>query len=136
MKRGGGATFVAAVLVAVALAAARPTAAIAAATDYVFEAQAAQMPASNNAIISVRLVHKASGKPVLDAVIFQSRLDMSPDAMAEMTAPVEALPAAEPGVYRFKADLGMAGRWALKLAAKVPGEHETVRGEVIVVATP
>jgi hypothetical protein len=29
----------------------------------------------------------------------------------------------------------MGGRWALKLAAKVPGEQETVRGEVVVAAS-
>jgi hypothetical protein len=36
---------------------------------------------------------------------------------------LEALPATEPGVYRFKAELSMAGSWALKLQAKVPGEE-------------
>jgi hypothetical protein len=35
----------------------------------------------------------------------------------------------EPGVYSFKTDLVMAGRWRLSLAAKVQGEHETVKGE-------
>ncbi len=60
------------------------------------------------------------------AVIFQTRLDMSPDAMAEMTGAIKPMAASEPGVYRFKADFTMAGRWALTLAAKVQGEPETV----------
>ena len=37
-----------------------------------------------DAIISVRLVHKPDGKPVPDAVIFATRLDMAPDGMQEM----------------------------------------------------
>ncbi len=41
------------------------------------------------------------------------------------------MPATEPGVYKFKADLSMAGGWALKLMAKVPAESETVEGTVI-----
>jgi hypothetical protein len=48
--------------------------------------------------------------------------------MDEMTSKVTNLPATEPGVYKFKADLTMAGGWALKLMAKVPGESETVEG--------
>ena len=48
-----------------------------------------------------------------------------------MTAPVEPMPSTEPGVYRFKADLTMAGQWALKLMAKVQGEKETVQGTVV-----
>jgi len=109
--------------------------AVAAAEDYAFEAATAKVQASRDAIVSVRLIHKATGKPVADAVIFQTRLDMSPDNMGDMTAKITPLPSSEPGLYRFKADLSsMAGRWALKLAAKIPGEQETVRGEVIVAA--
>ena len=108
--------------------------ALAAPQDYVFEA-VQSVQESANAIISVRLVNKVSRKPVTDAVILQTRLDMSPDNMADMTTKVTPLAPGEPGVYRFEADLSMGGRWALKLAAKVPGEQETVRGEVIVTAT-
>jgi YtkA-like len=79
----------------------------------------------------VRLVHKPSGKPVTGAVLFRTRLDMSPDSMGEMTAKHVAMPTSEPGVYRFKADLTMAGGWAFKVMAKVPGESETVQGTVV-----
>jgi hypothetical protein len=51
--------------------------------------------------------------------------------MGQMTAKHAAMPGAEPGVYRFKADFTMAGKWALKLPAKVPGENETVDGTVV-----
>jgi hypothetical protein len=109
--------------------------ALAAPQDYVFEAVQSKVQPSKDAIISVRLIHKPSGKPVTDAVILQTQLDMSPDNMAEMTTKVTPLAPVEPGVYRFQADLSVGGRWALKLAAKVPGEQETVRGEVVVTAT-
>ena len=44
------------------------------------------------------------------------------------------MPASEPGVYAFKTDLPMAGRYLLSLAAKVQGEPETVVGKVILKA--
>ena len=43
-------------------------------------------------VVSVRLKHKSSGKPVADAVIIQTRIDMSPDAMGEMASPITAVP--------------------------------------------
>jgi YtkA-like len=108
---------------------------LAASQDYIFEIVQPKIQESNSAIISVRLMSKVSGKPVTDAVIFQTRLDMSPDNMGDMATKVTPLASSEPGVHRFRADLSMTGRWALKLAAKVPGEQETVRGEVVVTAT-
>ena len=84
--------------------------------------------------IAVRLVHKPDGKPVPDAVIFATRLDMSPDGMEDMATPLTAVLGGEPGVYRFKARLSMAGGWALSLGAKVQGEPETVQGKLILKA--
>ncbi len=66
-----------------------------------------------------------------DAVIFETRLDMAPDGMEAMTSKVDALPTEEPGVYRFKLNLSMAGGWRFKMAAKIQGEEETAQGEVI-----
>ena len=107
------------------------TGAYAGKNDYVFEPVAVEVRNGNNSELAVRLVHKPSGKPVEGAVIFRSRLDMSPDSMGEMTAKHTAQPAKEPGIYRFRADLTMAGGWALKLMAKVPGESETIEGTVV-----
>ncbi|MBN9247794.1 MAG: FixH family protein, partial [Hyphomicrobium sp.] len=64
------------------------------------------------------------------------RIDMGPEAMGEMTAPLEAEPSKEPGVYRFKTNLTMEGRWALSLGAKVQGESGTVESKLIVTAAP
>ena len=101
------------------------------AKDYEFQAVSAKVKNGAASDIAVRLVDKRTGKPVEGAVIFRTRLDMSPDTMDEMTAKHAAAPSSEPGVYRFKADFTMAGRWALKLQAKVPGETETVEGTIV-----
>jgi hypothetical protein len=89
-----------------------------------------------DAIISVRLVHTPDGKPVPDAVIFASRLDMSPDGMQEMATRITAVPSTEPGVYRFKAAVSMQGRWQLSLGAKVQGEAGTLESKLVVTAQP
>ena len=87
-------------------------------------------------VVSVRLVHLPDKKSVPKAVIFESKADMGPDGMATMGAPVKAMPESEPGVYPFEIMPGMAGNWALSLAAKVQGETDTVRGSVTVNLAP
>lgn len=101
------------------------------ANDYAFEPVKAEVKNGAGSELAVRLVHKPTGKLVKDAVVFRTRLDMSPENMEAMTAKHEALPSTEPGVYRFKADLTMEGGWAFKLMAKVQGEQETVTGTVV-----
>jgi len=105
--------------------------ALAGANDYEFQPVAVDVKNGAGSELAVKLVHKPSGKPITGAVIFRTRLDMSPDSMDEMTAKHAAIPGSEPGVYRFKADLTMAGGWALKLQAKVPGESETIEATVV-----
>ena len=68
-------------------------------------------------------------------MIFAKRIDMGPDGMETTAAPIEAVSSTEPGIYRFKTDLSMAGRWALSLGAKVQGETGTVENKLIVKAT-
>jgi YtkA-like len=99
--------------------------------DYEFQPVSVVVKNGKGSDVAVRLVDKRTGKPVEGAVIFRTRLDMSPDTMDEMTAKHAAAPSKDPGVYRFKADFTMAGRWALKLQAKVPGEPDTVVGTVV-----
>lgn len=89
-----------------------------------------------DAVISVRLVHKPDGKTVPDAVIFATRLDMAPDCMQEMATKIAPMPSTEPGVYKFKATLTMAGGWQLSLGAKVQGETGTVENKLVLKATP
>ena len=104
--------------------------AFAGANDYVFEPVKAEVKKGDDVVVSVRLKHKATGKPVTDAVIVRTRIDMSPDAMGEMASPLTPVPSNEPGVYSFKTDLSMQGRWLLSIAAKVLGEAETVVGKI------
>ena len=109
-------------------------AALADVKDYAFESVAAEFKKGDDVVVAVRLLHKPTGKPVADAVIVRTRVDMAPDGMADMVSPVAPMPASEPGVYAFKTDLPMAGRYLLSVAAKVQGEPETVVGKVILKA--
>ena len=104
--------------------------------DYEFRLVESDVTQGDGAIVAVQLVDTRSGKAVPDAVIFATRLDMAPEGMATMTAPVEALPSTEPGVYRFRTNLMMAGGWQLSLAAKVQGEVDTLQNQLILRALP
>lgn len=88
------------------------------------------------AIVSVRLARKPVGEAVPDAVIFATRLDMAPEGMETMETMVEPAPSLEPGVYKFKVDLTMEGKWRLSLAAKVQGETGTLASRLILKALP
>ena len=101
--------------------------------DYEFQLVDAA-PKTGEAILSVRLVNKRTGKTVPDAVIIATRIDMAPDGMGSMTSSIEAMPSIEPGIYRFKADLMMAGGWRLSLGAKVQGETGTVESKLVLKA--
>jgi hypothetical protein len=111
------------------------SASMADAGDYAFEPVNPELKKGEDVTLAVRLTNKQTGKPVADAVIFKTRVDMAPDGMAEMVSEVAPLPSKEPGVYAFRTDLPMAGRYQVTLSAKVHGEAETVTGKVIVTAT-
>ncbi|SFU35133.1 YtkA-like [Methylobacterium sp. 174MFSha1.1] len=120
----------AALLAAVLSASAMTVPALADVKDYRFEL-VQQEAKVGEAVVAVRLVDKRSGKAVPDAVIFAKRLDMAPDSMEEMVTKLEQVPSTEPGVYRFKAKLSMAGGWRLSLGAKVQGETGTVEDKLV-----
>jgi len=103
---------------------------LAAPNDYRFELVQAQPAGPGKTMITVRLVHVPDTKPVAGAVLLESKTDMGPGGMAEMTGKVSPLPSDQPGIYRFEIETGMAGKWALNLGAKVQGEAGTVRGAV------
>lgn len=104
--------------------------------DYEFRLVQTDVKQGDGAVVAVRLVDKRSGAAVPDAVIFATRIDMAPDGMPTMTAPIEALPPTEPGVYRFKTNLMMAGGWRLSLAAKLQGETGTLENKLVLRAVP
>ncbi len=111
-----------------------PLAAFAGAADYAFDPVNAEIKKGDDVVVALRLTHKSSGRPVADAVIVRTRVDMGPDGMADMVSPVALVPSEQPGVYALKTDLPMAGRYLVSIAVKVQGEPETVVGKVIVKA--
>jgi hypothetical protein len=119
----GAALFVASTLVGVY--------GLAAPNDYRFELVQAQPAGPGKTAVTVRLLHVADNKPVAGAVPFESKTDMGPGGMAEMTGKVSPLPSDQSGIYRFQIETGMAGKWALNLGAKVQGEPGTVRGNLV-----
>ena len=102
--------------------------------NYEFKLVEPTLKAGPDKTITVKLVEKTTGKAIPDAVIFATRLDMAPDGMQEMATKVTPMPGTEPGTYRFKASLGMAGRWQLSLGAKVQGETGTVENKLVIQA--
>ncbi|AOO81585.1 FixH family protein [Bosea vaviloviae] len=104
--------------------------------DYAFRLTQDELKQGNGVIVTVQLIDRRSGKPVPDAVIFSKRLDMEPDGMAMMATPLEALPMSEPGSYRFKTNLTMAGGWRLSLGAKIQGETGTLENKLTLKAVP
>src|SRR5712692_8908038 len=104
--------------------------------DYEFQLVDQTVQAGPDKTIAVRLMNRKTGKPVPDAVIFATRLDMAPDGMQEMATKIMPMPGGEPGTYKFKATFGMAGRWQLSLGAKVQGETGTVENKLVLKATP
>lgn len=89
-------------------------------------------------IVAVRLMHE--GKPVTGAVIIQSRADMSPMGMKDMTAPIKSMGEKPPGTYVFEIANGPVWKkpddWALSFGAKVQGVAQTVSGSVTVKLVP
>lgn len=124
---------VAAALIGMAVFGTAP-AALAEVKDYEFQLVDQTVKTGADKIVTVRLLNKKTGKPVPDAVIFATRLDMAPDGMQEMVTKVASVPGGEPGTYKFKANFSMEGRWQLSLGAKVQGETGTVESKLVVTA--
>ncbi len=107
----------------------------AASGDYRFELAGEPEKTGAGTLVKVRLVYVADGKPVPGAEIVETRLDMGPDGMAAMTAPVKTLASTEPGVFQFEVRPTMAGNWGLTLSAKAHGESEPITGTVTIPVT-
>ena len=110
------------------------TACNAATGNHAFELVTPQVSEGPSAEFSVRLIDKSTGKAITDATIESATLDMGPDGMAGMVEPAEALPSPEPGIFKFKANLSMAGNWAVHLKGKLK-DGTAVSGDLILIAT-
>ena len=102
--------------------------------DYEFRLVEPTVAVGKDKVVTVQLVNRTTGKPVPDAVIFATRLDMAPEGMAEMVTKITREPGGEAGSYRFKAAFGMEGRWLLSIGAKVQGETGSVEGKLVITA--
>lgn len=100
---------------------------------YRFSVQPTRVKAGTPSTFTVQVL-SPDKVPIPDARIADTRLDMSPDGMAEMTAPIKPTGSGSPGGQVFATTLSMVGRWAVTLEAKVPGEAEPVRGQVVLEA--
>lgn len=109
-----------------------PLASWAAPEDYRFELTGQPEKSGAGTLVKVRLVYVADGKPVTGLEIVEARLDMGPDGMAAMTAPVKLLRSSEPDVYVFEAQATMAGNWALTVSAKIQSEPEPITGTIAI----
>lgn len=103
---------------------------IAAPSDYRFEPVEVQASGPGTTMVVVRLMHIQDKKPVEAAVILESKTDMGPSGMGEMSGKVTSTPSDQPGLYRFLTETGMAGKWELILTAKVQGEAGPVTGKI------
>ena len=99
-----------------------------------FEAVKAEVPVGKNVRIELRLVGVDPAPAVSDIVIEASRIDMGPDGMATMTAPLKQVMGTSPGVLAWQTELVMAGRWAFSIKARVKGHSEPVTSTVIFTA--
>jgi YtkA-like len=120
----------------IALASMTPAPSWAAIQDYEFQLVQGDIKKADSAEIAVRLTDRRTGAPVPNAVIFAQRIDMAPDGMEGMTSTIAPLPSTEPGLYRFKINLPMAGGWRLSLGAKVQGETGTLETKLPFKAVP
>lgn len=101
--------------------------------SYRWEAVTAEVAAAPGQQFSIRLI--GPGGAALDGVeIIDARLDMAPEGMAAMDTPLTPETSREAGTFTYRADFTMAGRWALHVKAKLPGNSEEVPGEIILVA--
>ncbi len=137
-------TMLKAAAAALAIAAVPPASAAgvpvkAATPSYRFELAGPAQPAGpKQHAISARIIRSSDKIPVAGAVITSVRLDMGPENMASMTAPVKQLPNSAPGVYSFTFDDSAVwserAKWALTITAKVQGEPQPITGSIIIQA--
>lgn len=98
--------------------------------DYRFDLVTAQPAGPGKTTLVIGLVHASDKRPVEGASIVEATTDMGPSGMAAMAGGLTPLPSDQPGLYRFLAETGTAGKWQVVLGVKVPGEAEIVHGSV------
>ena len=98
-----------------------------------FEPVKAEVPVGKTRV-EVKLTGISPPPQVADITVEASRIDMGPDGMAMMAAPLKPAPASAPGVLAFDTDLSMAGRWAFTITARVKGQSAPVKSTIVFTA--
>jgi Cu(I)/Ag(I) efflux system membrane fusion protein len=98
-----------------------------------WEAVQSEIPTGKSVRVEVRL--GGTNVPPSGITVTSSRIDMGPEGMPTMSAPLRQVEAKTPGVLAFETDLPMMGRWALNITAKIEGQPEPVTGTVVFTAT-
>ena len=105
-----------------------------AADDPSWQAVNPQVPVGKNVRIELKLTGIIPPPAASDIKVTATRIDMGPDGMAAMVAPLKALPSPAPAVLAFETELVMAGRWAFTITANVKGVGQPVTGTVVFTA--
>ncbi len=98
-----------------------------------FEPVKAEVPVGKTRV-EVKLTGISPPPQAADITVEASRIDMGPDGMAMMAAPLKPAPASAPGVLAFDTDLSMAGRWAFTITARVKGQSAPVKSTIVFTA--
>lgn len=108
-----------------------PTASLAAPTDYRFEAVTNTVERGVGVPLRVRALYAATGQPVAGLDVRDAFVDRSPDGQVGGSHPAFFTPGLDYGIYSFRADLPVDGRWALIFTARAPGEPQPVTASVV-----
>jgi len=99
-----------------------------------FEAVTAEVPVGADVRVELKLVGVTPVPAAADITVEASRIDMGPDGMATMAAPLKPVSSGKPGVLAYQTNLVMAGRWAFTIRAKVKGHDQPIQSNVIFTA--
>lgn len=108
-----------------------PTASAAAPTDYRFEAVENTVQRGVGVPLRVRALYAATGLPAPGLEVRGAFVDRSPDGQVGGSHPAFFTPSLDYGLYSFRADLPVDGRWALIFTAHIPGEPQPITGNVV-----
>jgi hypothetical protein len=81
--------------------------------------------------LRVRALYATTGQPAPGLEVRAAFVDRSPDGQMGGSHPAFFTPSLDYGIYSFRADLPVDGRWALNFTARIPGEPQPVTASVV-----
>ncbi len=101
---------------------------------YRWEAVTSELPVGKTTRVELKLVSGDGVAQVGDVRLNRTRLDMGPDGMEAMEAPLTPVEASADGSIAFETELVMAGSWAFSVEGEVEGLAAPVSGTVLIKA--